>query len=80
MPVTSVASKTLTTKETQHDVPLPEIAAPKEIQQALLASFPSFLPSPDPYSGKFLDASSGLDSEDQKPKLISVWHRNNTDS
>ncbi len=64
MLVTLVALKPSTDMKVHNDSPASEIAAPKKLQRALFATYPTPTPLPDYYNGQCLDASSSLDIED----------------
>ncbi len=62
------------------DAPISEIAAPKTLQRAPFANYPTPLPLLDYYNGECLDKGYSLDSEDQQPKFTPAWCKNDSDS
>ncbi len=76
MLATSVALRLCTDTKDHHDTPIFDVTAPKNIQRALFARYPTPLPSLDYYNGECTDESTGLDSEDQQPKSTHAWYKN----
>ncbi len=75
-----VVSKPTTDTKDHNDHPVSDITSPKKIQSAPFTSYPTPQHSLDSNAGEYLDANSGLDSEDQQPESTLAWCKNETDS
>ncbi len=80
VPATLVASKSSTNTKDHNDAPMPEFAAPKTIQWALYAEYPTPLSSPDYYTGDCWDDNDDLDSEGWQPKSTPPLYKDDCDS